>query len=106
MTMKNKLRLFLLPEPDTVVVVYDRKTGAVRHVHQEINLPGAKPGPAQPLKRALELAEELTGQARARLEAFPARTQDRRVLLESPGSVRVDLKRRRLVLARTRRALR
>jgi len=101
--MKNKLRLFLLPEPDTVVVVYDRKTGAVRHIHQEINLPGAKAGPAQPLKRALGLAEEMTGQVRARLEALAAKAQDRRVLLESPGSVRVDLKKRRLVQAKSRR---
>lgn len=105
--MRNKPRLFVLPEPDTVVAVYDRRTGTVLHVHQEINLPGAaKAGPAKSLKRAIELAEEMTGQGRARLEGLVVGHQDRLVLSQSQGPVRVDLKKRRLVRAKARRLAR
>jgi hypothetical protein len=58
-------------EPDTVIVVYDPKTGAVRHVHQEVTLPGGtSPTPENQIERAIAFAREHPGRAKAKLVAM------------------------------------
>ena len=50
---------FALLEPDTVIVLYDPKTGAVKHVHQEVTQPGGSAPPREKqLERAIALARE------------------------------------------------
>jgi hypothetical protein len=89
-----------LPEPDVVIVVYDAKTGAVRHVHQEINLPGAaKSSPAQSRQAALDFARDMAGKPGAALEAVALAPQERAQVLQSSGPLRFDLKQRKLVAA-------
>lgn len=75
-------------------VLYDPKTGDIRHVHRVAVLPGAEsPTKQQVQERALALAKKLGRDGPARL----------RVLHVSPESIkpgsklRVDLKKQRLV---------
>ncbi|HZD23452.1 MAG TPA: hypothetical protein VE569_08640 [Acidimicrobiia bacterium] len=102
--MRDEPNLFVLPEPDTVVVVYDRNTGRIHHVHQEVNLPGAaKTDPSRCLETALKLAGEMTGKPIAALDALAVEPPDRGILLQAGQRPKVDVKKRRLVAVRARR---
>jgi hypothetical protein len=58
-------------EADTVIVVYDSKTGAVRHVHQEVTLPGGTVlPPEKQMERAIGLACQHSKNAGAQLRAL------------------------------------
>ena len=58
-------------EPDTVIVVYDEKTGVVRHLHQELTLPGGTAPTRETLTvRANVFARELPGRASKKLKAM------------------------------------
>jgi hypothetical protein len=103
--MAKTLPPVTVPEPDFVTVVYDAKTGAIRHVHQEITLPGAEAGPAgQSTQRAIALAQEMTDRPTARLDALTLGADDRSTLLRSRVPLKVDVKNRRLAAVPARRA--
>lgn len=103
--MDTTIPFDVLPEPDIVVVIYDADSGAVRHVHQEITLPGAQAGTAeQSAQRAMVLAREMADQPTARLEALTLGADDRSTLLDSRVPLKVDVKKRRLATVPARRA--
>jgi hypothetical protein len=93
------------PEPDIVIVVYDAKTGAVRHVHQEINMPGAaKTAPAQSRQAALDFAREGMEEPNAVLEAVEIEAEQRALVLDGRSPLKFDLKQRKLVAAAPRQS--
>jgi hypothetical protein len=98
---------FESPEPDVVIAVYDAKTGAVRHVHQEIWLPGSAPPAAeQSIQRAIAFAQDMSEQRGVHLAALSVPSQDRAMVLRSRVPLKVDLKKRTIVSSVTRRAKR
>ena len=85
-------------------VVYDPRTGKILHVHQVITLEGASaPKPEKVAARAMELAGKLIA------PGISSRRQQMRTLNASPeafaepGAKKVDLKRLRVVAAKSRR---
>jgi hypothetical protein len=80
------------PQPDHVIVVYDVPTGAIRHVHQELTLPGGRaPSAAEVRERAVALARGMMSDRRApaRLGALAIGADDR-ALLRQRLRLRVD----------------
>jgi hypothetical protein len=95
-------RLIEPPEPDHVIVVYDERTGQVRHVHQEITLPGGRAAPAgEVMRRAIDMAHRMgeTGSPADKLAGLALSGDDRRLLHRRRASLRVDAATRRLVAA-------
>lgn len=96
-------RMIETPEPDQVIVVYDERTGQVRHVHQEINLPGGRAAPADDvMKRAIDMAQGMgdVGSPPAKLAGLALSSNDRRLLQGRGASLKVDAATRRLVATR------
>src|SRR5262252_6658727 len=88
------------PEPDHVIVVYDERTGQVRHIHQEITLPGGHPSSAdEVLRRAIDMAHGMgdIGSPVGKLAGLALSTEDRQLLQGRRTSLRVDTAARRLV---------
>lgn len=93
------------PEPDVVIAVYDAKTGAIRHVHQEIFLPGSQPPASEEqVRRAIALATEIGGKTTARFAALAIAPADRSRVLRSSVPLKVDLKKRAIVAVAATRA--
>jgi hypothetical protein len=93
-------RLIETPEPDQVIVVYDERTGQVRHVHQEINLPGGRAAPADEVtKRAIDMAQGMgdVGSPAGKLAGIALSGDDRRLLHQRGAALKVDAATRRLV---------
>jgi hypothetical protein len=77
-------------------VVYDRRTGAILHLHEEVTLPGASPRTVDVLSaRIIELAAEITGRQALDLAAIQV---DENILEPQRGfQIKVDLERLCLV---------
>jgi hypothetical protein len=76
--------------PDTVIVVYDEKTGLVRHVHQELTLRGGMASTREALTvRANAFAHELSGRLSKKLKAMYIAPS---TFGELRGALAVDLK--------------
>jgi hypothetical protein len=80
-------------------VVYDKKTGAILHIHQLISMPGAKPRTTEALHtRALELAGKITSKKMTELAALSMEQEQlqpdklylvdtkRKVVIEAPAA--------------------
>jgi len=82
----------------TAVVVYDRKTGAVRHVHEEVTLPGGKaPTRKEIVANALDHAEAHAPGARLDRSGVATLVVDGEELRKA-GRFHVDPKAKKLVL--------
>jgi hypothetical protein len=86
-------------------VLFDKKTGAIAHIHESITFEGVTPPSKDDVaSRAIELAREYTtklpGIKVDRLEVLHVRPEE---LIEGE-SLKVDLKSRRLVLAAKRKS--
>jgi len=93
-------RLIETPEPDHVIVVYDEGTGHVRHVHQEITLPGGKAAPAnEVIQRAIDMAHGMgdVGKTSGKLAGIALSSKDRHLLQGRRASLKVDTATRRLI---------
>lgn len=88
------------PEPDHVIVVYDERTGHVRHIHQEITLPGGRQAsPDEVMRRAIDMAHGMgdIGSPAAKLAGLALSGEDRRIVHRRRTSLRVDTAAHRLV---------
>jgi hypothetical protein len=87
-------------EPDHVIVVYDERTGQVRHVHQEITLPGGRPPSVdEVMRRAIDMAHGMgdTGSPAGKLAALALSGEDRRLVHRRRTALRVDAAAHRVV---------
>jgi hypothetical protein len=86
----------LYPEGSKVAtsLVYDKKTGAVVHIHQSLQLPGAKPRTAEGVNaRALEFAGKASGKKTSEMAALSVEVDQ----LHPDMRYRVDVKRKVVV---------
>ena len=82
-----------IPEGEAVVV-YDSRTGHIRHVHEEITLPGGhRSDPKQLAEQAVHLAEELAERPLGDVKTLSAR----RSQLRGGGRLRVDVAKQVLI---------
>lgn len=89
-----------VPARPTVAVVYEGKTGSIRHVHEEVTLPGGTPGDPEKLEeRALGIARSL---AEEEIESPKVLILKKGQRVDFGQPYRVDPEKRRLV--RIRRA--
>jgi hypothetical protein len=76
------------------VVVYDARTGHVRHIHEEITLPGGRePTPDEATKEALRLAETVSGLKPAAHQTLVVKGHE----LDPEHGLRVDVEKRKLI---------
>jgi len=93
-------RLIETPEPDHVIVVYDERTGQVRHIHQEITLPGGEAAPAnEVIQRAIEMAHGMgdVEKPAGKLVGIALSGKDRRLIQGRRASLKVDTATSRLI---------
>jgi hypothetical protein len=76
------------------VVIYDSQTGEIRHIHEEITLPGGHRSDHKQLaERALRLAEELGGRPLGNVKTLSAKGSQLRL----GARLRVDVQKQGLI---------
>lgn len=76
------------------VIVYDARTGHVRHIHEEITLPGGRePTPEEATREALRLAESVSGLKPGAHETLVVKGHE----LDVEHGLRVDVAKRKVI---------